>query len=101
MLILKKGVDLTGLKPEMLVGLQVVASVFAEIGADCVVTSALDGKHSRASLHYAGQALDFRTRHLGPNVAKGVAQGCKKALGDQFDVVLEKTHIHVEFQPKR
>lgn len=101
MLILKEGVSLVGMRPEMLVGLQVIHSIYEQMGADCVVTSALDGKHSRTSLHYVGQALDFRTRDLIESDKAYLLGTAKSSLGPEFDVVLEKTHLHVEFQPKR
>ncbi len=97
---LKDGVRLHGLRPEMLVGLQVVHSIFDKHGKTCVVTSANDSAHSRGSLHYQGWALDFRTRHLSDQSEKDrLAASVKKALGGDFDVVLESTHLHVEWDP--
>ena len=104
MLSLKTGARVTGLRIEALFAVMVAQSVFAEAGCDCIITSGTDGKHSRGSEHYKGDAVDFRTRHL-PGGSEGetarlVFQKIAAALGDEYDVVLESTHIHVEFDPK-
>lgn len=98
---LKPGVSLVGLDPAMVIGAIVVADAYAEIGADCIITSALDSQHSTTSLHYAGQALDFRTRMLTPEQQQELVVILKERLGQDFDVILESDHIHVESQPRR
>lgn len=67
---------------------------------DCVITSANDSKHGPNSLHYKGQALDLRTRHLNGQGLQSVYHKLKESLGEQFDVVLEADHIHIEFDVK-
>ena len=102
MIKLKHGVKLRGIRPEMVLGHGIVASVFAGYDLDCIVTSANDSKHGRGSLHFDGSALDYRTRHI-PETGFDWAifmQDIKDALGPEFDVVLESDHIHVEYQPK-
>jgi hypothetical protein len=42
----------------------------------------------------------MRTRDLSQVDKKNLAVDLREALGQEFDVVVEKTHIHVEFQPK-
>ena len=75
--------------------------VYAEMGHDCMVTACVDGKHMTGSLHYAGAAIDARTRDIAPaEVQKLIAQ-IKTCLGGDFDVLLEVDHIHIEFQPKQ
>ena len=99
---LKDGVMLTGLRPEMAVALLCVADVYRTVVDRApVVTSALDCKHSRTSLHYVGQAIDLRIRDLPQTVHQSLTDAIRKALSAEFDVVLEHTHIHVEYQPKR
>lgn len=66
---------------------------------DCVITSGSDGKHSEHSLHHKGRALDFRTRNIPSTLRKTVEQEIGQALGDNYDVVLESTHLHVEYDP--
>ena len=68
------------------------------------VTSANDHSHSETSLHYAGQALDYRTRHIpfdGTASKIGIAGLINTALPDDFDCVVESDHLHHEWQPKR
>ncbi len=101
MIKLKSGVSLKGLKPEMHVGLNIVNSVYQEMGYHTIVTSCNDGKHSRGSLHYVGLAIDFRTRHMKDQTEKKhLRDRAAKALGKEFDTVLEVDHLHVEYQPK-
>lgn len=78
----------------------VAESVFSAVGAELVVTSVTEGKHSPGSLHYVGLACDLRSNTLTPAQRVAIAQNLKEALGAEFDVVMEATHIHVEFQPK-
>lgn len=96
---IKQGVRVLGLRPEIVLALLVAESTFLLHGSDLVVTSAIEGTHSRASIHYTGGAVDLR-RPLDPATAQAVARDLKADLGDDFDVVLEVDHIHVEFQPK-
>jgi hypothetical protein len=96
----KPGVDLNGMKAELVYALLVADGVFSSLGKACTVTSVCDGKHGRGSLHYVGLAMDLRTRHLTENEQREVKAEIAKRLGEQFDVVLEKTHLHIEFNPK-
>ena len=52
------------------------------------------------SLHYSGAAIDVRTRDLQPADVQKIIARIKSCLGDDFDVLLEVDHIHIEFQPK-
>lgn len=105
MIRLKEGVSLRGCKSEILFALQVAEGVWTSKGApELVVTCGSDGRHHRGSLHYLGQAVDLRTYNL-PGGYRG--QGAQEAteelqdrLGDEYDVVLEFNHVHIEFQPK-
>jgi len=69
-----------------------------------VITSMIDGKHMRGSLHYDGKAFDLRTFYFKGGsegkVVKTFARELSKALGKDYDVVVEKDHIHCEFDPK-
>lgn len=98
---IKPGVDLRGLCSQMSVAYTIAMYVYQEKAqVPCVITSGSDGKHGPHSLHYCGKALDFRTNNLrGPQVHP-VFMELKAALGDQFDVVLEDDHIHVEWDVK-
>lgn len=101
---LKAGVSVRGLRPELVVAIGVAGWVFSAAGHELTVTSACEGKHSKGSKHYSGLAVDLRTRDIpgGPEgiAATSLAVDLREALGNEFDVVVEKTHIHVEFHPK-
>lgn len=99
---LKAGVDLRGVRPETAIAMQVVDGACSDHGAhETVITSVKDSKHMATSLHYQGLAFDVRlpsrcgAKH--PDIA--VAGAIRTRLGEQFDVVLEHDHIHVEFDP--
>jgi hypothetical protein len=101
MLSLKDGVKVTGIKPELLLAINVVDSVFHRLGiTECTITSIVDGVHKRTSLHSMGLAFDLRTRHLKPEVASNVRDYIAAALGKDYDVILEPDHIHCEYDPK-
>jgi hypothetical protein len=97
---LKPGVMVAGVQPEIMLGIMAAHTVYEGLGVELVITSVLDGKHSSRSLHYKGQAIDIRTREMTHNTAKRACELIKKALPDDFDVVLEKDHIHLEYDVK-
>ena len=100
MIQLKRGIDLANLTPQMALAATVVASIYREdFKANLVVTSGRDGDHTHLP-HYLGYALDFRTRHLVPGDRACVQGRVQSALGDQYDVILEDDHLHVEFDPR-
>lgn len=94
------GVDNAGLKPEALLGLMVVTFYFMERGWACRQTSGLEGKHGRNSLHFAGLAFDIGRAGVPQVFQEKVRTDLAERLGDQFDVVEEGDHWHVEFQPE-
>ncbi len=101
---LKPGVRLTGLSPQMVLAALIVGGVYERHTTLCTITSGNDSAHGANSLHYRGNALDFRTKNYVGN--KGaLAFEIKEALGENYDVVLESLgtdneHLHVEYQPK-
>lgn len=97
---IKQGVKAAGLQPEILLAIAEAREVWREFDAELVITSLLDGRHMKDSLHYKGLAVDLRTRHLlKPDRATAAAR-LRVALGPEYDVVLHTTHIHVEHDPK-
>jgi hypothetical protein len=93
------GARIAGLRTEALAGIMVAASVYADHGQPFVWTAGVDSKHMPGSLHYVGLAVD-----IGPpatNVKTVLLADLRLALGDDFDVVEEGDHVHIEFQPKR
>ena len=101
MLSIKPGVDVAGISNEMVLATQICHSIYAEYQIPCVLTEAKSrGGHKRGSLHYVGQAVDIRTRNVPVEKRPDITVALQEALGEQYDVILEKDHIHVEFQPK-
>lgn len=96
----KEGVKVNGIKPELWVALHVADQVYTEHGADLVVTSVKDGKHSRGSLHYIGHAGDLRTRGMDKQVVKLMRDEIAGRLTDEYDIIIEENHLHAEHQPK-
>jgi conjugal transfer mating pair stabilization protein TraG len=100
-LALKQGVTLLGLVPQMLVAVLVVESLCKECGVACVITAGNDGSHSESSEHYAGRALDFRTRELAAEQVKELATMAQASLGPDFGVLLESDHLHIHYRPRK
>lgn len=96
----KSGVDLNDIKPEMIQGLLICCAVYIHHGQNFVVTSGRDGKHMASSFHYKGLAVDLRIRDLKGMTAQEMAAKLREALGKHYDVVVEKDHIHVEYDFK-
>lgn len=98
---IKTGVKVNGIQSEMILGTIVASKVYEKYGYDFIITEVTGGKHGRGSLHYVGLAMDIRTRHISSEAEIGIiANEIRESLGKQYDVVVEKTHIHIEFQPK-
>jgi hypothetical protein len=66
------------------------------------ITSANDSEHMEGSLHYKNRAFDIRIKNIIGDIqvkARLWAERMQVALGDDYDVLLEKDHIHVEYDP--
>lgn len=96
----KDGVKTEGIQPQLLDAILICTAVYIHAGQQITVTSICDGVHSKNSLHYKGLAVDLRTRDLKGITANQLAVRLRKALGNEYDVVVEKDHIHVEYDPK-
>ena len=96
---IKSGVAIHGLRPEVVLALLIVTPILGTYEQEMVITSALDGKHKRSSAHYTGRAVDLRIWTLTDQ--KQCVADMQKALGTDYDVVLEENHIHLEFDPKK
>jgi len=93
----KFGVSLFGLDIKMRPALIAIGRLWRLYGKEAVITETTGGKHSDGSLHPFGLAVDVRTRYFDQQTKEKVYNGLLKALhGQQFDVVLHNTHIHVE-----
>ena len=98
---LKAGVRVLGLSTPMILAAIVADTVYHEVaGVSAVITSGIDGSHSRGSKHYAGDAIDLRINHVAPEKHPILVSELKSALTADYDVVFEDDHIHIEFDPK-
>ena len=92
-----------GVQPPLLrifAGISNVAQTLDHPKSVCI-TSGIDGSHSTTSLHFQLCALDVRTRTFRTLADKrAFAEAVREELGKDYDVVLERTHLHVEFDPK-
>lgn len=101
MLKFKNGVKMAVLSPQMVLAVQVIADIFQyPFGKDCVITSITDGRHMKGSKHGTGEGMDFRISHVDEDNWPTLVTLIKTSLTADFDVVLEKDHIHVEYDPK-
>jgi len=96
-MLIKVGVDISRLRPEIRKKLSNIASImWACDSQELVITSTYEGNHSEGSLHYAHLAIDIRrdqaTTYSFPEI--------KRSLGKDYDVILEPDHIHIEYDPK-
>jgi len=96
---IKSGVEVNGLKVEILLAVIIAREIYASLGVELVITEATGGKHGHGSFHYIGMAIDLRTRDF-MDKGRQASDLLKKFLGEEYDVVLEKDHIHIEFNPK-
>jgi len=74
------------------------AQLLAPDGYDVMITSGADGTHKENSKHYKGRAVDFRINNFPTGASvKTWANRLQKRLGDEFFVLIESNHLHVQF----
>jgi hypothetical protein len=103
---LKKGAEVRDVAPVMGTVLPSVSSAFDRYGAGVpTITSGTDPDPSRkpSTLHGAGFSLDFRGKHIDPEVGRNIARELNARLGGKgFQFVFEtfddrnRNHLHVE-----
>lgn len=86
MLRFKEGVKLDGLKSVMLKCIDTCNDVYDRQGVDCTV---------RAT---EANAIELRSWHI--NDKETTVKNLRRALGKDFNVVIEKDHIYVEHKIK-
>lgn len=99
MLEFKPGVSVDGIKKEIITIIGFLSYVFESMGKPLVITSCTDGKHMKGSKHYSGNAIDIRIRHLTQKEIDSLIRRFKLWYDKDYDIVLEKDHIHVEYDP--
>src|SRR4051812_710734 len=93
-------VRVEGVQPPIWYALGIVEVVYRINGLRCTVTSLTDGKHGENSLHAKGLAGDVRTRGLNDILLRTIHGSINSILNPLgYDIVLEKDHIHIEYQP--
>ncbi len=95
--LIKSGVSIERLKRPVRRTLNPLVAIYAKRHLDLIVTSTYEGTHSAASLHYCDEAIDIDDP---PSEKEEMVEDIKKELGPGFDVILEKDHIHIEYDPK-
>ena len=101
---LKLGAKINGVQPEMLWCMMIIEPILDEYNQELILTSITDGEHSSKSRHYIGYAIDIRTWQLKQDQKTGeCATRMQDALGKEFYVHVEDTHIHIQFNglPRR
>jgi hypothetical protein len=93
----KEGVKLTDLQFAMRDALIAADKIYEENGHELTVTSTGESVHSAGSYHYYGLAFDIRTRDLDDIVKQKIYKKLSEDLEGRFRVILEKTHIHIQF----
>jgi hypothetical protein len=105
-LCLKAGVEINGAhmgsEMQQIVEVAIETAPMLERGT-VWITSANDSIHHPESLHYKNLAYDIRIWNIIGAVkaeARSWAERMQVALGDDYDVLLERDHIHVEYDPE-
>jgi predicted N-acyltransferase len=73
-------------------------------GQEIFVTSGNDGKHQDDSFHYINDAWDdFEgTINVAGRSKRSLIKAQIKAIaGEDFDIIVKKSHTHTEYDPKR
>lgn len=99
-LTLKSGVLFVSVHSKIIEVLPIIDRVYQMFGINGVITSIRDGVHKTNSLHYKGRAIDLRTRDLTDLQRPEFHFELANAVGSDYDVVLEKDHVHLEYDPK-
>ena len=86
-----------GVKPQTIRAIVVAAAVFASFGFDCWVTS-LVREYDADSFHAYGLAVDVDAPVEVPTqYFRLMRNAIDRILGDHYDVVFHKGHIHIEY----
>lgn len=97
---IKRGVSPRGIRTQILLALFIADQVYRDFGLEMIMTSGSEGKHGYGSLHYVGLGCDVDAVGVTDSQQRDIAAEIKKRLGEEYDVVSEATHIHIEYQPK-
>jgi len=99
-MILKQGVKIANLKPQLIIAIMVANDVYRLHGKELVITSVDDSKHGKNTLHGSGSAFDCRTSYFMAGEAERVANEIRAKIDEDFDIAFETDHLHIEYDPK-
>lgn len=90
------------LRAEIRYAILIVSYVLDEHKLHGILTHGNDGEHMVGSLHYKNRAIDVDWAPWDgpPSEIDEVREAVKLILGDDYDVVAEATHLHIEHDPK-
>lgn len=88
-------ITLDGLKPE---ADRIIVAAIKTFPEAPVVTSTTGDVHMVGSKHYTGEAVDFR---IPGGDRKATIRKLKSELGEDYDIVDEIDHFHVEYDPDK
>lgn len=109
------GVRVVGIKPEILVALQITDGVYTRYGLPCRIKSVVDGNHSggqfNTSSHYSGTSFDvaipsgdeFTRAAAGAATPQELQAAIVAALGSEYFVSLNSafSHFHISYMPQQ
>jgi uncharacterized ferritin-like protein (DUF455 family) len=100
----KKGVHVNDLRYPIIHAIKEAHYEYQALDLDLTITewfraAGSNSPHMVGSYHHSGLAVDCRTWKV-ENPQK-LAQAIKKRLGQYYDVIVEDTHIHIEFDERR
>ncbi len=98
----KQGISIAGIQAETVVGLfMAVPIVEKHLLAEARMTSGTEAAQGRVirSLHVVGYAFDLGIAGLTPGDADELRDDLVAAMGDEWDILIRSTHVHVEYQP--
>lgn len=90
------------LRHEIRYAILIVSYVLDEHNLHGILTHGNDGEHMVGSLHYKNRAIDVDWPPWdGPPIEiDDIREAVKLILGEDYDVVAESTHLHIEHDPK-
>lgn len=98
-MMVKKGISICGLRPELLFGMMIANEVFENMDELLVITEVVARRSQTWSYHPAGFAFDCRLPEEENVDVLGAV--LRESLGEEWDVVVENNHIHVEYEVRR
>jgi hypothetical protein len=96
-------VSIKELSPEMFFASMTIRDALSFFDVEFVITSGSEKEtiHKGNSKHYAGDAIDFRSRDFETTSDKQMFMSMvKHRLGRDYDLILESDHFHCEWDAK-